>query len=285
MEDGTDGIGAGTRGRSRRDRHRVRAGTDRRGGDGRDRREARADRARDPDGGDPRDAGDPRLRRRRDDHRPALSTMALAELLAGLKAEAAAEERPSSTRRRARRSARIVAAARSEAQTSAGGSGSRKSEDELRARGGAAAAHALALAAAAALRQAREEPFASALGGGARDGSRLFARRLELSQRCCARCCARAWRRCPPRPCCASTRATSGSAARSGCRARPRRWRSSADSWTRPGGVEARRIGADRAVRNTVEERLANAEPALRLLFGRSSRGQHEPRRRGADFR
>jgi hypothetical protein len=34
------------------------------------------------------------------------------------------------------------------------------------------------------------------------------------------------------------------------------------------GGVELVR-GEDRVVRNTVEERLANAEPALTLLFGR----------------
>ena len=35
------------------------------------------------------------------------------------------------------------------------------------------------------------------------------------------------------------------------------------------GGVELAQ-GVDRVVRNTVEDRLANAEPALRLLFGRS---------------
>jgi V/A-type H+-transporting ATPase subunit E len=35
------------------------------------------------------------------------------------------------------------------------------------------------------------------------------------------------------------------------------------------GGVELTR-GEDRAVRNTVEDRLANAEPMLRLLFGRA---------------
>jgi vacuolar-type H+-ATPase subunit E/Vma4 len=35
------------------------------------------------------------------------------------------------------------------------------------------------------------------------------------------------------------------------------------------GGVELAR-GEDRAVRNTVEDRLANAEPALRLLFGKA---------------
>ena len=35
------------------------------------------------------------------------------------------------------------------------------------------------------------------------------------------------------------------------------------------GGVELAR-GEDRVVRNTVEERFANAEPALRLLFGRT---------------
>ena len=33
------------------------------------------------------------------------------------------------------------------------------------------------------------------------------------------------------------------------------------------GGVELTH-GVDRVVRNTVEDRLANAEPALRLLFG-----------------
>jgi hypothetical protein len=35
------------------------------------------------------------------------------------------------------------------------------------------------------------------------------------------------------------------------------------------GGVELAR-GEDRAVRNTVEDRLANAEPTLRLLFGQA---------------
>ena len=35
------------------------------------------------------------------------------------------------------------------------------------------------------------------------------------------------------------------------------------------GGVELAR-GEDRVVRNTVEERFANAEQALRLLFGRT---------------
>jgi hypothetical protein len=35
------------------------------------------------------------------------------------------------------------------------------------------------------------------------------------------------------------------------------------------GGIELAR-GDDRVVRNTVEERFANAEPALRLLFGRA---------------
>jgi len=37
------------------------------------------------------------------------------------------------------------------------------------------------------------------------------------------------------------------------------------------GGVELAH-GEDRAVRNTFEDRLANAEPALRLLFGRAER-------------
>jgi V/A-type H+-transporting ATPase subunit E len=39
------------------------------------------------------------------------------------------------------------------------------------------------------------------------------------------------------------------------------------------GGVELAR-GEDRAVRNTVEDRLANAEPALRLLFGEAQRAE-----------
>jgi vacuolar-type H+-ATPase subunit E/Vma4 len=39
------------------------------------------------------------------------------------------------------------------------------------------------------------------------------------------------------------------------------------------GGVELAR-GEDRAVRNTVEDRLANAGPALRLLFGEAQRAE-----------
>ena len=39
------------------------------------------------------------------------------------------------------------------------------------------------------------------------------------------------------------------------------------------GGIELAR-GEDRAVRNTVEDRLANAEPALRLLFGEAQRAE-----------
>jgi vacuolar-type H+-ATPase subunit E/Vma4 len=39
------------------------------------------------------------------------------------------------------------------------------------------------------------------------------------------------------------------------------------------GGVELA-WGEDRAVRNTVEDRLANAEPALRLLFGEAQRAE-----------
>jgi hypothetical protein len=35
------------------------------------------------------------------------------------------------------------------------------------------------------------------------------------------------------------------------------------------GGLELTR-GEDRVVRNTVEDRLENAEPALRLLFGKA---------------
>ena len=169
----------------------------------------------------------------------------------------------SSRRRRARRrhaSTRRRRPRRARSQERGASSGRGRASRERLRRGGRAPG---SLPRPSCAKRARSLPRVSRRG--ARDGSKLVRDELELSARCCARCCARAWRRCPPRPCCASTRATSGwpricspSSASS--------WRSSGRCET-AGGVELTR-GDGRAVRNTVEERLANAEPALRLLFG-----------------
>ena len=66
--------------------------------------------SRDPAGGDPGDARHPRLRRRRDDDRAAL-TMALADLLRAIEADAAAE-RARADRETAAEAAAIVERAR-----------------------------------------------------------------------------------------------------------------------------------------------------------------------------
>ena len=131
METGLIAIGAGPGRRARRARHRLRAGADRRGRDGADRREARAGRSRDPARGDPGDARHPRLRGRRDDDRAAL-TMALADLLRAIEADADAE-RARADRETAAEAAAIVerraqeaSALEAELSGGAGGRGARR---------------------------------------------------------------------------------------------------------------------------------------------------------------
>jgi len=187
--------------------------------------------------------------------------MALSDLLAGLKAEAAAEDarldaetRAEATRidRQAHDEARIL---KEEAL--------RAVEDELREAAEARRVRAR-LDAAAAVRQAREDAFREFLAE--------VRRRLD------------AIRESPSYPSVLRALLHEGLAALPAAgllRVDPRDERAAADllaelgaeveiagSLETAGGVELAR-GEDRIVRNTVEERFANAEPALRLLFGR----------------
>ena len=187
--------------------------------------------------------------------------MALSDLLAGLKAEAAAEE----ARLEAETSAevtRIDAAAQGEARLLQE-QALRVVEDELRGEAETRRAHAR-LAAAAAVRQAREEAFREFLADVRR---RLDAVRDSSSYPTVLRALLRESLAALPTA--------------TVLRVDPRDERMAADllaelgvqleivaTLETAGGVELAR-GEERAVRNTVEERFANAEPALRLLFGR----------------
>jgi V/A-type H+/Na+-transporting ATPase subunit E len=188
--------------------------------------------------------------------------MALSDLLAGLKAEAAAEDarldaetRAEATRidREAHDEARIL---QEEALLAV--------EDELREAAEARRARAR-LGAAAAVRQAREEAFHAFLAEVRR---RLDAIRESPSYPSVLRALLREGLAALPAP--------------GVLRVDPRDERAAADllaelgaeveiagTLETAGGVELAR-GEDRIVRNTVEERFANAEPALRLLFGRT---------------
>jgi V/A-type H+-transporting ATPase subunit E len=188
--------------------------------------------------------------------------MALSDLLAGLKAEAAAEDARLDVETRAE-ATRIAAAAHDEArilqkQTL------RVVDDELRREAETRRARAR-LAAAAAVRQAREEAFQAFLAEVRR---RLEAVRVSPSYPRVLRALLRE-----------SLTALPAAAV---LRVDPRDERMAADLLAElgakleiagmletAGGVELAR-GEDRVVRNTVEERFANAEPALRLLFGRA---------------
>jgi V/A-type H+-transporting ATPase subunit E len=188
--------------------------------------------------------------------------MALSDLLAGLKAEAAAEDARFDAETRAE-ATRIAAAAQDEArmlqeQTL------RVVEDELRREAETRRARAR-LAAAASLRQAHEEAFQAFLAEVRR---RLDAIRESPSY---------------PRVLGALLRESlTALPAAAVLRVDPRDERMAADllaelgakleiagTLETAGGVELAR-GEDRVLRNTVEERFANAEPALRLLFGRT---------------
>jgi V/A-type H+/Na+-transporting ATPase subunit E len=188
--------------------------------------------------------------------------MALSDLLAGLKAEAAAEEARLDAETRAEVT-RIDAAARDEARILQE-QALRAVEDELRGEAEARRARAR-LAAAATVRQAREEAFHEFLAEVRR---RLEAVRESSSYLKVLRALLRE-----------SLTALPAAAV---LRVDPRDERLAADllgefgaeleiaaTLETLGGVELT-CGEDRVVRNTVEERFANAEPALRLLFGRA---------------
>ena len=188
--------------------------------------------------------------------------MALSDLLAGLKAEAAAEDARLDVETRAE-ATRIAAAAHDEARVLQKQT-LRVVGDELRREAETRRARAR-LAAAAALRQAREEAFQAFL---AEVRQRLEAVRESPSYPRVLRALLRE-----------SLTALPAAAV---LRVDPRDERMAADllaelgakleiagTLETAGGVELAR-GEDRVVRNTVEERFANAEPALRLLFGRT---------------
>jgi len=188
--------------------------------------------------------------------------MALSDLLAGLKAEAADEDARLTAETRAEVT-RIDAAAQGEARI-LHEEALRVVEDELRGEAETRRARAR-LAAAATVRQAREEAFHEFLTAVRR---RLEAVRESPSYPTVLRALLRE-----------SLRALPAAAV---LRVDPRDERLAADllgelgaeleiaaTLETAGGVELAR-GEDRVVRNTVEERFANAEPALRLLFGRA---------------
>jgi vacuolar-type H+-ATPase subunit E/Vma4 len=188
--------------------------------------------------------------------------MALADLLAGLEAEAAAEE----AQLEAETSAEVIridAAAKSDARLLRK-EALREVEDELRREAEARRARAR-LAAAAAVRQARDDSFRECLED---VRGRLEAIRNSSSYPTVLRALLRESLAALPTA--------------TVLRVDPRDERVAAHLLTElgvdleivvtlrtAGGVELAR-GEDRAVRNTIEDRLANAEPALRLLFGRA---------------
>jgi vacuolar-type H+-ATPase subunit E/Vma4 len=188
--------------------------------------------------------------------------MALSDLLAGLKDEAAGEEAQVDAETRAE-VARIAAAAHDEAQQLEERA-LLAAEDELRVEAEALRANAR-LAAAAAVREAREAAFHELLTE--------VHRRLESVRESSGY----------PTVLRALVRESLTTLPAAGVlHVDPRDERAAADllhelgveleiaaTLETAGGVELAR-GDDRVVRNTVEERFANAEPALRLLFGRA---------------
>ena len=188
--------------------------------------------------------------------------MALSDLLAGLQAEAAAEEAVLEAETRAEVT-RIGEQAQAEARLLRE-QALQADEDELRREAEALRARAR-LAAAAAVRRAREDVFHELL---VEVRARLEALRESASYPALLRALLR--------------ESLSALPAATSLRVDPRDERLAADlvaefyaelqivaTLETAGGVELTR-GEDRAVRNTVEDRLANAEPTLRLLFGRA---------------
>ena len=188
--------------------------------------------------------------------------MALSDLLAGLQAEAAAEEAALEAETRAEVT-RIGEQAQAEARLLRE-QALQADEDELRREAEALRARAR-LAAAAAVRRAREDAFHELL---VEVRGRLGALRESATYPALLRALLR--------------ESLSALPAATSLRVDPRDERLAADlvaeldaelqivaTLETAGGVELTR-GEDRAVRNTVEDRLANAEPTLRLLFGRA---------------
>jgi vacuolar-type H+-ATPase subunit E/Vma4 len=189
--------------------------------------------------------------------------MALSDLLAGLKDEAAGEESQLGAETSAEVT-RIAAAAHDEARQLEERA-LRAAEDELRVAAEARRANAR-LAAAANVREAREEAFQVFL---AAVRGRLDSVRESSGYPSVLRALVRE-----------SLMALPGAAV---LHVDPRDDRLATElagelgleleiaaTLETAGGVELARD--DRVVRNTVEERFANAEPALRLLFGREQR-------------
>jgi len=192
--------------------------------------------------------------------------MALSDLLAGLEAEAAAEK----AELEAETSAEVIRvgeAAQAEARLLEG-EALRTIEDEVRREAEARRARAR-LAAAAAVRQARDDSF--------RDCLEIVRGRLEVVRT--SSTYPAVFRALLRESLAALPSATV-------VRVDPRDERLAAHvlaelgvdseiaaTLQTAGGVELAR-GEDRAVRNTVEDRLANAEPALRLLFGEAQRAE-----------
>lgn len=192
--------------------------------------------------------------------------MALSDLLEGLKAEAAAEDARLDAETRAE-AARIDAEAREQARILQE-EALRAVEDEVRGAAETRLAGAR-LAAMAAVRQAREDAFQEFV---TEVRGQLDATRDSPSYPALLRALMRETLTALP--------------AADVLRVDPRDERLAADLLAElgaeveiagvletAGGVELAR-GEDRVVRNTIEERFANAEPALRLLFGRPQPGK-----------
>ncbi len=188
--------------------------------------------------------------------------MALADLLTGLKDEAAAEEARLDAETRAE-VARIDAAARAEARQVRAQS-LQAVDDELRREAEARRARSR-LAAAAAVRAAHEEAFDEFLAEvrrrleSVRGGARYPAVLRALLQESVTALPRAAVLRVDPR----DARMAADLLGELGLELKLEPTLETA------GGVELAR-GDDRVARNTVEERLANAEPELRVLFGRA---------------
>lgn len=192
--------------------------------------------------------------------------MALVDLLAGLEVEAAEETArlEAETREEADR---IVEAARAEARA-LGEQAARAGESELRRE--AEQRRALArLAAASALREAREEAFREFLAEvrarlvALRDGASYPAVLRELIGESLTALPAATTLRIDPRDETLAAKLLAGLDAGLQVVA----------ALETAGGVELA-SGDGRTVRNTIEERIANAEPTLRLLFGETLAGR-----------
>ena len=187
--------------------------------------------------------------------------MALAELLAGARGRGGRRTRHRSKRRRARRR---TASSRRPRRRPRDSRSKRPAPTKPSCARGGAAARAARLAAAAAVREAREEGFPRVSRDGARAARRSpgaigyadGAPRPDPREH---------WRRSLPRRHSTSTRATSRSPSScSSSSALQLHVIAAAGDRGRRGVDERRRAYR---IRNTLEERLANAEPALRLVF------------------